>query len=107
MMVGVRFGLGQCLFGGQVLCSVVKSREDQFRVSGRCLLGNSGDQTVSLAVRSREKIVAQASLGERSELAGGKTKGVRVLTKGQRDKNTREQWEHRPCGFPEQRGVLE
>ena len=105
-MVGVGFGLGQCLFGGQVLCSVVKSRGDRFRATGWCLLGNSGDQTVSLAVRSHEK-VTQASLGERSELAGGKTKGVRALTKGQRDKNTREQWEHRPCGFPEQRGVLE
>ena len=71
-VVGVRFGLGQCLFGGQVLCSVVKSQEDQFRASGWCLLGDSGDQTVSLAVRSHEKIVAQASLGERSGLAGGK-----------------------------------
>ena len=77
---------------------VVKSREDRFRASSQCLLDDSGDQTVSLAVRSREKIVARASLGERSELAGGKTKGVRALTKGQRDKNTQEQWEHRPWG---------
>ena len=69
------------------LCSVIKrGREDRFRTSCWCFLGDSGDRTVRLAVRSREKIVAQASLGERSELAGGKTKGVRVLTKGQRDK---------------------
>ena len=73
-MVGVRFGLGQCLFGGQVFCSVVKSQEDRFRASGRCLLDDSGDQTVSLAVQSPEKIVAQVSLGERSEPAGGRSR---------------------------------
>ena len=74
-MVGVRFGLGHCSFGGQWLCSVIKrGREDRFRTSCWCFLGDSGDQTVRLAVRSCEKIVAQASLGERSEPAGGRSR---------------------------------
>ena len=65
----------------------------------------SDGETSSL---SREKRVAQASLGERTrkltptkgtdqsrQVAG---RGSKSPTKGQRDQNTGEQWELRPCG---------
>ena len=112
-MVGVRFGVDHCSFG---IHSVIKSRKDRVKTSCWCHFVWQRRSDGETSSPSREKRVAQASLGERTrkltptkgQIRAGRWQvgGIRIQQRDKGTKTPESSGNSDPVGFPEQRGVL-